>query len=125
MKKEHINVWKKIGLLENLSLSQAEKCAESLTKISKLLLNESTVQILNKLDKTLRKDYVVETIIPVTRKLYNYNLKKFPNENWLFKDYVKFLNKNKHKIETDNIINLYCENLVKKLQKEKLNKGEK
>lgn len=114
-----------MGLLENLTLSQANKCAESLTNISKILLNESIEPILNKTDKMFGKDYVIETIIPIVRKLYSYNLKNFPDEYWLFKNYIGFLNKQKNKIDTDTIIELYCERLVKKITKEKFNKGEK
>lgn len=122
MKIEYINIWRKSGLLENLTLSQANKCAESLTKISRILLNESIEPILNKTDKMFGKGYVVETLIPVVRRLYNYNLENFPNENWLFKDYIKFLNKQKNKLKSQDAVNLYCENLIKKLKKDNIKK---
>lgn len=122
MKKNIIKIWKKTGSLENLSLSKVERCAESLNNISKLILSESIDPILNKTDKIFGKGYVIETIIPIVRHLHNYDFEKFPNEKWLFKDYIKFLNNKKNSIKNKDIVNLYCESLIKKLKKN--NKGE-
>jgi hypothetical protein len=93
----NVEKWKHTGLLAELEESKLESCANLLENIANILLekcnaNAPEPNIGNYTNKAYsRKEFVAGMLIPIGRVVYNENLKTIPTAEWLYENFVSYL----------------------------------
>ena len=127
---QRTNKWKKTGLLDELSESKVDECANSLEITAQLLINdygecgwtkETGETTKNDIDHLYNEKagFFAGISLPVVRRLYSENV-QIPDMKWVYEDLKSFL-KSKHQLFkdlTENSINIdgeaeFCEMYVK------------
>jgi hypothetical protein len=85
MKTENVIKWEKTGLLQFLIGNQKEECANLLEDVGNLLIKKYQN------NTTPKSEMICGTILPITRKLFSENIKTIPTADWLYEDYINFV----------------------------------
>jgi hypothetical protein len=108
-----VNRWEESRLLEGLTTKkQKTECALLLDSITCYLLG--TLRTPSKITK--KEQYYVDSLIPITRRLYSEGIKNIEPE-LLYNNYVKFLNNkpklsNKIKDKEAELVAIFCDNMI-------------
>jgi hypothetical protein len=121
MKTENVIKWEKTGLLKYIKGKKKTLCANLLEDVGNLLLKKYQN------NTTPKSEMICGTILPIVRKLFNEDVKTLPTADWLYKDYINFVENhpelnplNQDIIGQDyeaELCSIYTKNIVEKLNK--------